>query len=156
MEDWIWMPHAGHLCIGSMCKFHLNTYVNGYIVSTVGEYFPDQECRRIYLEARRKYPILDILTGEKVTDEETINKVLKLQGDDFDYAYLHYFGYLEIGSNRLYETMVFEAQKSESKCCPYEMKKDGDDLDMEGYNTAEKAFLGHYARCKKWDKKNKV
>jgi hypothetical protein len=37
-KDWLWMPHAGHLCVSDRCKFHLNTYVNGYIISTVGEY----------------------------------------------------------------------------------------------------------------------
>lgn len=38
--DWIWMPHAGHFIGGSSCRFHLNTYVGDYIVSTVGEYDP--------------------------------------------------------------------------------------------------------------------
>lgn len=32
------MPHAGHFIGGNSCSFHLNTHVNGYIVSTVGEY----------------------------------------------------------------------------------------------------------------------
>lgn len=36
-ENWIWMPHAGHFICGSRCEFKLNTYVGGYIVSTVGE-----------------------------------------------------------------------------------------------------------------------
>lgn len=34
------MPHAGHFICGAWCRFRLNTYVNGYIVSTVGEYVP--------------------------------------------------------------------------------------------------------------------
>ena len=40
MKDWIWMGHAGHLCVSNSYRFHLNTYVGGYIVSTVGEYYP--------------------------------------------------------------------------------------------------------------------
>jgi hypothetical protein len=36
-HDWIWMPHAGHFICGHLCEFKLNTYVNGYIISTVGE-----------------------------------------------------------------------------------------------------------------------
>ncbi len=36
-EKWVWMPHAGHCILGSRCRFHLSTYVGGYIVSTVGE-----------------------------------------------------------------------------------------------------------------------
>lgn len=40
-ENWIWMPHSGHFIGGSNCRFHLATYLpNGYLVSTVGDYFP--------------------------------------------------------------------------------------------------------------------
>lgn len=35
-----WMGHAGHFIGGRNCSFHLNTHVNGYIISTVGEYRP--------------------------------------------------------------------------------------------------------------------
>jgi hypothetical protein len=31
---------VGHFIGGNECRFHRNTYINGYIVSTVGEYFP--------------------------------------------------------------------------------------------------------------------
>lgn len=31
------MGHAGHFICGNRCQFRRNTYVNGYIVSTVGE-----------------------------------------------------------------------------------------------------------------------
>lgn len=37
MSAQVWMGHAGHFLLGSNCEFRLNTYVNGYIVSTVGE-----------------------------------------------------------------------------------------------------------------------
>lgn len=37
-KDWVWMGHAAHLCVGHQCLFHLATYINGYIISTVGEY----------------------------------------------------------------------------------------------------------------------
>lgn len=37
----IWMPHPGHFLASAFCKFRLNTYVNGYIISTVGEYTDD-------------------------------------------------------------------------------------------------------------------
>lgn len=36
----IWYGNAGHLCVSSDCRFHLCTEVNGYLVSTVGEYYP--------------------------------------------------------------------------------------------------------------------
>ncbi|MCH7681711.1 hypothetical protein IID10_20485 [candidate division KSB1 bacterium] len=35
-KDWIWMPHVAHFICGKDCKFHLATYFNGYIVSTIG------------------------------------------------------------------------------------------------------------------------
>ena len=107
-ENWIWMPHAGHLIVGSYCQFKLNTYVGGYIVSTVGE----------YKSSRSK------------------------EGDDFE----------TIGCDRIYETMVFRAVKSENECCPYEMESPGE-IDFAGYNDAEKAMKGHYKFCKKWAKR---
>lgn len=36
----LYMPHPGHFICAMDCQFFLNTYVNGYIVSTVGEYVP--------------------------------------------------------------------------------------------------------------------
>jgi len=44
--EWVWMGHAGHFIGSQDCQFHLNTYVNGYIVSTIGEYLPKPEPRR--------------------------------------------------------------------------------------------------------------
>lgn len=35
-----WMAHAAHFCAGHLCQFTLATHVNGYIVSTIGEYAP--------------------------------------------------------------------------------------------------------------------
>ena len=36
-QDWLWMPHPLHFILGYRCMFRLGTYVNGYIISTVGE-----------------------------------------------------------------------------------------------------------------------
>lgn len=46
-DKWIWMPHAGHFICGPQCQFHLATYVGKYIVSTIGEYKPDNVIRSI-------------------------------------------------------------------------------------------------------------
>lgn len=35
-----WFGQAGHFVGGDRCRFHLHTHINGYCVSTVGEYFP--------------------------------------------------------------------------------------------------------------------
>jgi len=31
---------TGHFCAADKCRFHLHSHVNGYCVSTVGEYYP--------------------------------------------------------------------------------------------------------------------
>jgi len=59
--------------------------------------------------------------------------------------------FAQIGFNRLYETMVFTAQKTKTKCCPY-MVKDYTELEMIGYNDAGEAYKGHLKACKKWSK----
>lgn len=39
MSDEIkWFGHVGHFCCGQWCRFHLTTLVNGYLISTLGEY----------------------------------------------------------------------------------------------------------------------
>ena len=118
MSREIWMPHAGHFICGAQCEFRITTYVNGYIVSTVGEYVPDEGVRRICRESR----------GLR----------LDLKGD----AERADFGFEDLGSQRKYETIVFHAVKSTHGCCPYEMKSPRE-LETAGYNTAEDAYHGH-------------
>ena len=116
-DKWIWMPHAGHLCVSNKCQFHLNTYVGGYIVSTVGEYFPDSRVRDIYAQSR--------------------GIQLKGIGDEREYDYKKKIGFEEIGLGRKYETIVFKAIKAKgegSTCCPW--RQSGHELDMDGYNDS--------------------
>lgn len=125
-DKWIWIPHAGHLCIGHLCRFKLNTYVGKYIVSTVGEYIPDNE-------------VIDIIKPE----------FKHLRGDEKEHAFIRKYQAEEIGCDRKFETMVFEARKSKHKCCPYEIMVEKE-VDMNGYNSAEDAYNGHLKMCKKW------
>lgn len=134
-EKWIWMPHAGHLIVGNDCRFHLNTFVGKYIVSTVGEYWPDSRVREI---------------TAKVRDIE-----IQGIGDCFDRNYMGKIGFEEIGLGRQYETMVFRAirQKGkEAQCCPW-LQSSGSDVDFAGYNDPVSAFKGHLRLCTKWSKK---
>ena len=128
MSREVWMPHAGHFICANHCRFHLNTYVNGYIISTVGEYVPDSAVRKIARETRGR-----------PTD---------LQGD----AEEDEFGFEQLGNNRTYETMVFKARKSDYRCCPYEMAVPNE-LDFQGYLDSGAAYKGHLAMVKKWQKK---
>lgn len=34
----VWMPHAGHFIDADNCRFRMNTYARGYIISTIGEW----------------------------------------------------------------------------------------------------------------------
>lgn len=141
-SKWIWMPHAGHLIVGSQCRFHLNTYLgNGYLVSTVGEWWPDRVSREIHAD---------------VYDPHWLQENRWRKGDDFDHAYMQRFGFMEIGADRKYETMVFKARQSERQegweCCPWEMIS-GDNADYDSYNTATDAYIGHLEMCDKWSRK---
>lgn len=128
-NDWLCMPHAGHLIVGNMCRFHLNMLVNGYIVSTVGEYLPSEGSREIHAKVRG----------------------IKLEGigDARERDFLKKCGYVEIGCDRKYETMVFKAKKSTADCCAWE-QVGGSELDFDGYNDAGQAARGHLAMCEKW------
>lgn len=131
-SNWIWMPHAGHLIVGHKCRFKLNTYVGDYVVSTVGEWVPEEISRNMEVELKKDKPL-----GK---------------GDENEYEYLRRYGFKEIGAYRTYETMVFKAKKSDYKCCPYEIIVT-EEVDMEGYNSAEDAYEGHLKLCKKWSMK---
>lgn len=37
---WVWMAHPAHFIGANDCQFRLATYVNGFIISSVGEYKP--------------------------------------------------------------------------------------------------------------------
>lgn len=137
--NWIWMPHAGHLIVGNECQFHLNTYVGKYIVSTVGEYWPDRMIREIHA---------------KIWNKEWYEANKNLKGDTFDFEYHKAFGFLPIGAgpNSTYETMVFGAKKSKNKCCPYVISV-GRVKDSKRYGNADDAMEGHMKLCEKWSKK---
>ena len=136
-ENWIWMPHPAHFICSSKCQFHLATYVGKYIVSTVGELWNERICREIHA---------------KVCNPEWLKENKHLKGDEFDHAYFKKFGYEEIGYERTYETMVFEAKKVKSKCCPFKIIVEKE-VDFLGYNKPEDAVKGHMKLCNKWSKK---
>jgi len=130
-NKWIWMPHAGHFLLGNKCQFRLNTYVGKYIVSTVGEYLPDEGIREILNKTR--------------------NLELQGMGDEREADFLKKNGWEKVGYNRKYETMVFKAKKSNFKCCPFTIKLG--EIEMNGYNDAESAYRGHLKMCNKYAKK---
>lgn len=145
-EDWIWMPHPGHFICASNCQYHLNTMVNGYILSTVGEYFPDRDVRKTLAEMKYKFG--------QIT-EDIFEMLISKKGDEYDFYYRKHIGFEEIGFNRTYETMVFPAVKclegEGANCCPWRQKS-GESIEVFGYNTPDEATIGHYKACEKFDK----
>jgi hypothetical protein len=132
-----WFGNAGHLIVGQWCRFHLCTEVNGYLVSTVGEYWPERSTREIHAE---------------VHDPRWVAKNGHLKGDYLDAAYFERFGYETIGCDRTYETMVFKAgAPCTAKGCGCGMPAiDGSELDFAGYNDAASATAGHMAMDAKY------
>jgi hypothetical protein len=124
------MPHPGHFICSRDCGFVLNTKVSNYIVSTVGEYFPDAEVRELFAKSR----------GIKLTGI----------GDARRNDYMERIGFEEIGFGRKYETMVFKAKPNpEHRCCPWSAESFSE-IDMNGYNDPGDAYDGHMAMCDKW------
>lgn len=130
-ENWIWMPHPAHFICSFNCHFILSTYVGKYIVSTVGEYLPEEGVREILAKSR--------------------GIELKGIGDERKSDFMEKIGYEEIGHNRKYETMVFKAKKSKHLCCPWTINVH-QEVDMKGYNDADSAYIGHLHLCQEWSR----
>ena len=136
--DWVYMPHAGHLIVARECRFHLNTYVGDYIVSTVGEWWPSRASREIHASVY-----------DKIWHEN--NRHLK--GDTYDHAYMERFGFEDVGYDRKYETFVFKGGLGSRKsCCPYRVI-DWLEIDAKGSNDQFEARKIHDKMCLKWSKK---
>lgn len=131
-ENWIWMPHPAHFICGERCGFKLATYVGNYIVSTVGEYLPDETVREVHANVRG-------ITLDGVGDERLFDFIKKC-------------GYFDIGVHRKYETMVFHSKKSEEKnqCCPYLCDIEKGEVDFHGCNDSTEAYENHMRLCNKW------
>lgn len=123
------MPHAAHYILGPWCRFHLATYVGGYIVSTVGECVPDEPTRDRLARAK------GVPAGAGVAE------------------WLETHGYMSLAvDGRIYETMTFPAKRGAYACCPWAMKTLRE-LDLHGYTTAPAAYRGHLDLCQEWSKK---
>lgn len=137
-EDWVWLPHAAHLIVSRNCRYHLATCVGGYIVSTVGEYVPDEGVREIMAQ------------GRGVT--------LEGRGDARLADFMAKVGFVEIGYGRLYETYVFRARphdkaRGEPGCCLF-LVDDHQEVDGVGSNDPACAYANHMRLCEEWAAKD--
>jgi hypothetical protein len=132
--DWEWFGHHGHLIVGRDCRFHLCTKVGPWLVSTVGEYLPDETSREIHADVR--------------------GIELKGRGDDRLADFMEKCGWVSIGAGRTYEMMVFPV--SDERCdkpdcgCGLPKVTDWSEHDSDGYNDAGSATRGHYAMCERY------
>jgi hypothetical protein len=135
-----WFGHAGHFICSDKCRFHLTTLVGKYLISTVGELWPERPVREIHAS---------------VNDKRWLDEHSHLKGDNFDFEYMKKFGFEEIGCGRKYETMVFLAGKpcTDKKCGCGLPAISGLELDGDGYNNAGDATVGHMKMIKKYEAK---
>jgi hypothetical protein len=130
-SEWEWFGNAGHFILGSDCRFHLNTLVGNWIISTVGEYFPDAEIREIIAQCRGI-----LLTG---------------QGDARRADYMEKIGYEDIGYGRKYETMVFAWNGKRCDCgCGQPSPDSFQEVEMQGSNDPIQARRGHMEFCRRY------
>jgi hypothetical protein len=131
-DDWKWFGNAAHFICGHMCRFHMATQVGPWLVSTVGEMWPDSEVREIYANSR----------GIELVG----------RGDARAADYMRKVGYEEIGYGRKFETMVFRAGSpcSAAGCGCGLPSISGEELGSESYNDAAAATAGHREMCDKW------
>jgi hypothetical protein len=130
-SEWRWFGHAGHLIVARNCQFHLCTQIGDFLVSTVGEYVPDEPVREILCDVR--------------------GIILEGRGDDRLADFMRKVGYEEIGFGRTYETMVFRAgDVCHAPGCACGLPAiDGHELAARGYTTAGAATLGHLELCRR-------
>lgn len=139
-DKWKWFGTAGHLTVSAWCRFHLCTEVGKYMVSTVGEHWPERDVREIHAS---------------ITDPKWHEENNYLRGDRYDAAYMERFGYKEIGLDAKYETYVFEigAHCDAKGCaCGLPRPKDWMGIDGQRSNSAKDATHVHYEFCHKYAK----
>jgi hypothetical protein len=136
-ESWEWFGNAAHFICGHMCRFHMATKVGPWLVSSVGEMWPDRPGREIHAQ---------------VYDPKWLLANRNLKGDTFDAAYMERFGYEEIGYDRKFETMVFLAgERCTAKGCGCGLPSiGGSEMDGEGSNDAGTATKNHMAMCDRY------
>ena len=137
--DWKWFGHAAHFICSRNCQFHMATQVGKWLVSTVGELWPERSSREVHAE---------------IYDREWFEANQHLLGDTFDAAYMKRFGFEDLGSWGKYETMVFELGNEvckEPDCmCGLPKPISWSELDSQRYMTAGEATAGHCKFCEKW------
>lgn len=135
--DWKWFGHAGHFICAQWCRFHLCTQVGAYLISTIGEYVPDDGVREI-LASQRKI-------------------ILQGRGDARLADYMSKIGFERLGAGpHCYETLVFRAGKpcNRKECgCGLPFPSDYSEIAGSRWLTPKEAREGHNKFCQQFARK---
>ena len=93
ISKWKWFGHAGHLCVGYMCRFHLTTQVGKYLISTVGDYYPKWDGDRQTIGCGRYFETMVFEAGSPCDLEDCHCGIPEINGNELDFD-----GYNEAGS----------------------------------------------------------
>lgn len=84
--NWKWFGNAGHFICAQWCQFHLCTKVGKYLVSTVGQYVPDEKVGYQDIGCDRKYETMVFLAGKPCASKECGCGLPSISGSELDYA----------------------------------------------------------------------
>ena len=79
-----------------------------------------------------------------------VSTVGEMEATEIDRKFNPDSQFAEVGLDRLYETMVFHARKSNCKACKYEIIVKKGEIEAQGYNSPEEAMQGHMELCEKY------
>ena len=120
MQEIKWFGNAGHFCCAQWCRFHLTTLVNGYLVSTVGEYVHPMHSKGS--EKKEAEWLRDNYPGEDIGFGRKYETMVFKAGKPCDAP----------------------------KCSCGLPSIDGSEIDSHGYNTAKSATEGHMFLVEKY------
>jgi hypothetical protein len=137
-EQWEWSGHACHLIVGTECRFHLATYIGDFLVSTVGEWLPEEGTREILAKSRG-------VTLEGIGDARRHDYMMKVGFEEI--------GAGEPGHKALYETMAFRLNPTKRLECGCREVADFSEIAVARYDNAKDASNGHETMCRKFAKR---
>lgn len=98
-DEWRWFGSAGHLIVGSDCRFHLATLVGDVLVSTVGDYHPphDHDGKPHTIGLERLYETMVFKAGKPCTEPECLCGMPEIAGCEMDFAGYNTRGHAQRG-----------------------------------------------------------
>jgi hypothetical protein len=64
-DEWEWFGQAGHFVGDLRCRWHLHTHVNGYCVSSVGEWYHRSSLVEVSFLCLYETKVFDLINGKE-------------------------------------------------------------------------------------------